>query len=439
MPTTDPTPPDLAQRTEQRGYAWLVFALTFALMLSDFMTRSVINAVLPLLKREWTLSDGQLGALVSAVPLMVGLASWPVSLLADRGGHVRSVTAMAALWCLATIGCGLSQNHTQMLMARGLVGLGEAGYGSVGGAILSSVFPAGRMAAILGAFQAAAVLGTVLGVALGGVIAAVHGWQAAFVLLGAASLIVVVLYPWLVREPSAALRVRHRAEPGARVLTVAGSMREVFAKRSAVLTYVACGLQMFVVGVLGAWIPSYFARAYGLPADEAAMRGALVILMAGIGMVLGGVLADRTGKARPDHRLRTAAAYALVSFSLLTAAFTLPPGSTQMVLLLGGSLAVAAHSGVTAAVIVDLSHPALRATALATVVLFNNLLGLAPGPYFVGLLSDATSLKTALAVMPVVGLLAAACFLLAARRYASERAGAGMEQGLTATAAARPD
>jgi MFS family permease len=67
--------------------------------------------------------------------------------------------------------------------------------------------------------------------------------------------------------------------------------------------------------------------------------------------------------------------------------------------------------------VVDVTHPGLRATAIATVALFNNLLGLAPGPYLVGMLSDSIGLKTALTVVPVAGLFASACFVLAASSY----------------------
>ena len=45
------------------AYAWLVFALTFGLLISDYMARQVLNAVFPLLKAEWGLTDGQLGFL----------------------------------------------------------------------------------------------------------------------------------------------------------------------------------------------------------------------------------------------------------------------------------------------------------------------------------------------------------------------------------------
>ena len=71
------------------GYAWVVFALTFGLLISDYMARQVLNAAFPLLKAEWGLTDGQLGFLAGVVPLMVGLLTLPVSMLADRFGRAR--------------------------------------------------------------------------------------------------------------------------------------------------------------------------------------------------------------------------------------------------------------------------------------------------------------------------------------------------------------
>src|SRR5688500_8861869 len=122
-------------------YGWIVFALSFGLLISDYMARQVLNAVFPLLKAEWALSDGQLGALSGVVALMVGLLTFPLSLLADRWGRIRSLTAMAILWSLATLLCGMAQNYEQMFVGRLLVGLGEAAYGSVGIAVVVSVFP----------------------------------------------------------------------------------------------------------------------------------------------------------------------------------------------------------------------------------------------------------------------------------------------------------
>ena len=72
-----------------RTYAWIVFALTFGLLISDYMARQVLNAVFPLLKAQWSLSDAQLGLLSGVVAVMVGLLTFPLSLAADRWGYMR--------------------------------------------------------------------------------------------------------------------------------------------------------------------------------------------------------------------------------------------------------------------------------------------------------------------------------------------------------------
>jgi MFS family permease len=71
-------------------YKWIVLALTTGLMLSDYATRAVISGVFPLIKSEWGLSDVELGALVSVIPLIVGIGSFPISLLADRWRRVKA-------------------------------------------------------------------------------------------------------------------------------------------------------------------------------------------------------------------------------------------------------------------------------------------------------------------------------------------------------------
>ena len=67
----------VASKEKVPAYAWLVFALTFGLLISDYMARQVLNAVFPLLKAEWALTDGQLGFLSGVVALMVGLLTIP--------------------------------------------------------------------------------------------------------------------------------------------------------------------------------------------------------------------------------------------------------------------------------------------------------------------------------------------------------------------------
>jgi MFS family permease len=400
-----------------RLYAWSVFALTFGLMLSDYLTRNVISAVFPLLKLEWSLTDTQLGSLVSIVALVVGVGSVPIALIADRWGRVKSITVMAGMWCLATVGCGLSQNHSQMLVARGFVGLGEAGYASAGGAILSHVFPPQQRSAIIGAFMAAAVFGSVLGVVLGGMIAAKYGWRWAFIGVGGASLVLVVLYPMVVRDYKNVALV---TAGGSRRMSVWEVVKELFASRTAIFAYLGSGLQMFIMGVINAWMPTFLGRSYDLAPDKAALWGGVVVLVAGVGMILGGWFVDRMGRLDRRNKLRVPALYAAITFVLLTTAFVLPPGAMQLALIFAGVLLAGGHSGAIGAVIIDVVHPGLRATAFAVITLANNLIGFAPGPLFVGVVSDAYGLPTAMAFAPLVCLAAAVCFLRGARSYRNE-------------------
>src|SRR6478736_7907208 len=111
-----------------RGQAWFAFAMTIGLMMFDYIDRQVIVSLFPYLKAEWALSDKQLGGLVSAVSVTVALGAIPVALLGERGSRVRSVVVMGLVWSLASISCMFSRGYGQLLAARAMVGLGEAGY-----------------------------------------------------------------------------------------------------------------------------------------------------------------------------------------------------------------------------------------------------------------------------------------------------------------------
>ena len=73
-----------------RRYAWIVFALTFGLLVSQYMSHKCSTQSSRYSRSEWILSDGQLGLLSGIVALMVGLLTFPLSLLADRFGRVRA-------------------------------------------------------------------------------------------------------------------------------------------------------------------------------------------------------------------------------------------------------------------------------------------------------------------------------------------------------------
>jgi len=402
------------------AYSWLVFALTFGLLISDYMARQVLNAVFPLLEAEWALSNAQLGTLSGVVALMVGLLTFPLSLLADRLGRIRSLTAMAVMWSLATLLCGIAGSYQEMLVGRILVGVGEAAYGSVGIAVVVSVFPRSLRATLSGAFMAGGLLGQVLGVGLGGRVAAIYGWRTAFIVIALLGLAIALLYPLLVRqrrmdEVRAALGEEDEKSDRSRP-----SLKRLFAHKSLLSAYVGSGLQLYVAGALMAWLPTFFHRYYGLAIGDAAGRAALYLLAGGAGMVACAMLSDRLAKKRPTAKYLLSAGYSLACAAALFLAFALPTGSAQLAALGVAMFLAGATAGPAGAMVANLTPARIHGTAFATLTLANNIFGLAPGPILTGRIADAWGLLGALSLLPIASMAAAAIFLAGSRTYAAD-------------------
>ena len=404
-----------------RAYAWIVFACTFGLLLSDYMSRQVLNAVFPLLKAEWNLSDTQLGSLAGVVALMVGLLTVPLSVLADRWGRVRSIVLMATLWSLATLGCALAEGYGSMLLARFLVGIGEAAYGSVGIALILSIFPTHLRATLTGAFMAGGAFGSVLGMALGGAIAAKLGWRWSFGAMALFGFALVVLYLLVVSERRLGTG-RSAAAGAAARRSWQAALRPLVGTRAVLCAYAGSGLQLFVMASVIAWMPSFMNRYYGMAADRAGAAAAVFVLLGGAGMVLCGVFTDRVSRNDGARKWNSAIAYCLLACVLLGAGFSLPPGAPQLALLGVGMLFAAGTSGPAGAMVANLTPPWCHGAAFAVLTLVNNLLGLAPGPFLTGALADRIGLAGALQAAPLLALAAALLFALGRRHYAADLA-----------------
>ena len=165
------------------------------------------------------------------------------------------------------------------------------------------------------------------------------------------------------------------------------------------------------------WMPTYFGRYYALSTDRAALAAAVFVMLTGLGMGILGNVADRLGRRRPAYKLLASMAYTLVSFALLMVAFRLPPGAAQLVVLGLGAFVVSGTWGPTTAAVANLVPTTIHSTAMAVITLLNNLLGLAPGPFVTGLLSDLYGLDFALQWIPVVSIASATMLYLAYRHY----------------------
>ena len=395
--------------------AWAVFAVLFALMVVNYVDRQIVVSLFPHLKREWQVSDGELGMLVSIVSLVIAIGTLPLSIVADNRGRVRSVILMALVWNVATIGCAFAGNYPTLLAARGFIGAGEAAYGAVAAAIVTTLFSERVRSTMLAAFLAAGLVGSVAGVAIGGVIADRWSWHAAFVIAGSVGIALAALLALVARDPPRIASSRDSSQG------LVGAAWRVLMRRTTLLGAVGGGLQLITVSTIFAWLPSYLNRFYGLDAAQSGLRTGSIIVLGAVGAVAFGVLADRLHRRYVRGRLHAAAAAAAVTAAALVGAFALfPPGGTQIALIVFGATAMIGATGPVATAVSDVAPRALRATALSILALVQNLVGLAVGPLLAGALSDRVGLQTALAIVPVASALAAFALVVAARGYEAD-------------------
>jgi MFS family permease len=406
-----------------RGAAWFAYGMTVALMILDYVDRQVIVSMFPFLKAAWNLSDKELGLLVSVISITVAVFGIPVAWIADRVSRVKSIAVMAVLWSIACISCMFSQTYAQLLVARTLVGLGEAGYGSVGAAMVAAHFPQRMRAGLLGGFFASASVGSVLGVILGGVIASRFGWQAAFGVVGVPGLIIALLYLF-VRDYKT---VEVRAATPARVPTRRELFASIFCSSTVRWICIGAAAELITISALWSWLPSFLNRTYGIAPDKAGVLAALVVLAGALGSLLLGFIVDRAGLRKADGKFIAVAVLSLLSMVTLMFAFgarhigiELSQAGQFGAILLGGFLGTCTV-GPAAAIVLDVVHPGVRSTGASVLSLFQNLFGLAVGPFVGGLLSDAIGLTDALTLIPLTCILAATAFLMARKGYQTDR------------------
>jgi predicted MFS family arabinose efflux permease len=406
-----------------RRAAWFAYGMTVALMILDYVDRQIIVSMFPFLKAEWNLSDKELGLLVSVISITIAVFGIPVAWIADRVSRVKSIVAMAVLWSVACISCMFAQTYAQLLLARAVVGLGEAGYGSVGAAMVAAHFPQRMRGGLLGGFFASASAGSVLGVILGGVIASRFGWQAAFGLVGIPGLAIALLYLFV--------RDYETVQTNSAAPDAALSKRELLGSifRSWTVRWICVGAaaELISMSALWAWLPSFLNRTYGIAPDKAGIQAALVVLAGALGSLLLGVVVDRAGLRKAGGKFLAVAILSLLSMVTLMFAFGANHFGIQLsqtgqfsAILLGGFLGTCTV-GPAAAIVLDVVHPGVRSTGASVLSLFQNLFGLAIGPLVGGLLSDAIGLTNALALTPLTCIIAATAFLMARNGYRTDR------------------
>ena len=244
------------------------------------------------------------------------------------------------------------------------------------------------------------------------------GWKTAFGVVGFPGLALAILYMF-VRDYKAPALVLDRRTTLHKARCVAA---ELFRARSGVAAYFAGAMQLITTSTILAWLPSFFNRVYGAPADRAGIWAAGVIICGTAGVVFWSIVADRLAQRNIRWRMLTPAVCCLATLACFATAFgALTSGPLQIGAIVLGAFLMGATTGPIPAVAIDVVHPALRSTAGSMVAIVQNLFGISVGPLVTGALSDAFGLQTAMAIVPLSCALAAILLVVGSRFYRQDR------------------
>ena len=383
-----------------RGHATTVFVLLFLLYMFDYIDRLVVTSLFPFMKADLGISDTQAGLLVSVVYWSIVVLAFPVSILIDRWSRKKSIGLMVALWSIATGAATFIRTFPQLLFTRMGVGIGEAGYSPGGTAMISALYPVEKRSRMLGLWNASIPLGSALGVALGGFVAARWGWKHAFGLVALPGLAVGLLFFLFARDyRTVKLEVPQEDGTASRKMRGVDIVREFVRKPSLLLTYVGFAGNTFLSTAYLTWLPSYFNRYSDIPMSQAGLKSASVLLFSMVGAPLGGFLVDRWLKRRGNARPLFAGLATILSVAVWLVAFGLLSGTPQYVCFMLGAVVSALYISGACALTQDVVHPGLWALSWSLCVIVQNLLGSSLGPLAVGALSDRYGLRTAMLIV----------------------------------------
>jgi MFS family permease len=418
-----------------------IVALLTGLNFLNYLDRFIVAAVLPRIKSDLELSNLEAGLLATIFLLGYFLTAPLFGALGDRLSRKRLIAFGVVTWSAATLASGFSTSLATLLVARAVVGIGEASYATLAPTIIDDITPPDKKGKMLAIFFLAIPIGSALGYLLGGFIQNIWGWRAAF-FIGGGPGIALALTCLMIQEPP-----RKILEAKAKIVDSARVLLQIPLFRRAVLGYCA---QTASIGAFAFWAPAFLSERFGaelspkvwlqvagpLQFPDSYLQssvlatanfwfGVVTVIAGALGTVIGGRMADRALRGLPpipdgashvhpanklaaNAQLRVCAIGVAVAFPLGAIAFLAP--SAMLFFVFAGMCEVGLFMSAAPinAIMLRTAPVHLRASAMAVGIFAIHLLGDLWSPSVLGFLLDYLVPTLAMMVLPVGFAIAAA-------------------------------
>ncbi|HKG47758.1 MAG TPA: MFS transporter [Pyrinomonadaceae bacterium] len=371
------------------GYSWYALWLLTIVYVFNYLDRTIIYILLPLIKREMAFTDLQLAMLGSmSFVIFFTLLGIPFGRLADRAVRKNMIAAGLAVWSVFSGLTGFANGFWSLLLCRVMVGVGEATLGPAALSLLSDYFPPRVRATVQAIYSSGIAIGAGLAFFLGGWLGQYYGWRLAFYVLGFPGLVIAVLVYLLREQPRGTTEV-------ATTKYTARDWKILFNSVPLRYHYLGYGLFGLAANNLSFWGATFVTRVYKLDLLTIGFYGGVLTLIAGVpGTILGGYFADRFRRFGRGGRMLFGAIAALIAVPF----WLLFIFSGNLLLLLIANLVLLALSlvwlGPAAADVHDIAGPELRGLGIG-VYFFAVIMAYGLGSLVIGQLNDWLGAATA--------------------------------------------
>ena len=386
---------------------WALFILT-ALNFVNYIDRSVLFAVQPLIQAEFHRSDAEFGFLTSAFIICYMCTAPFIGPLADRFDRRRIMVIGALIWSGATLLTAITHTFEMLFIRHLIVGVGEATFVTIAPAFISDMYPEHRRGRIMSIFASALPVGTAMGYIVGGHLGLAYGWRHAFLIASIPGFILAVMLMF-VEEPKRGAQdhLKDSVERG----TIFGLLKNG--------AFWSCTIGMammtFAIGGMQVWMPTFLTRVRNVPLDKANfIFGGMTLASGFLATFVGGWLGDYLLKY-------TKGAYYLVSgvgMALAVPAIYLAityTGSAMYPAIFLAEFFVLLNTAPLNAALVNSVSARIRSTAVAVNIFVLHILGDAFSPTLMGRISDKSNLRLAFLVVTIAVALSAISLLLGIR------------------------
>ena len=395
-----------------RLYPRTALVLLTALNLLNYVDRSVLFAVQPLVQAEFHLTNAQLGYLTSAFLAFYMVAAPFTGPLADRYSRKVIIAIGAFFWSGLTLLTAVTHSYQALLVRHTLVGIGEASFVTIAPTFVADLFPEEKRGRILGVFYLAIPVGTALGYVLGGNLGERFGWRFPFYIAAVPGFLLALMMLFIPEPPRGQFdSARETAERG----TIRGLTRNP-AFWTATL---GMAMMTFALGGIQVWMPTFLStmRGYSLKAANE-LFGGIIVLDGTLASLAGGWLGDRLlPRTKGAYYMVSAISMALGVPVMIIALFA--RGRAMVPGILVAAFLLLLNTAPLNAALINSVGAHIRATAIAFNIFIIHLLGDVPSPTLMGWIADRRSLQVAF-ICPVIAMMVSSAILFYGMRFAPE-------------------